>query len=106
MKPHEETWLCESDDGVHFVTTGPDGFRGTFDEPEHARLAAQAPAMARLLLSLGAMDVYDTDARGRPVHMDRYQCSWCEGEGDSVDTVPHLHDCTLIATLRAAGVLE
>ena len=97
MKPHEETWVHESDEGVHFVTTGPDGFRGTFDDAECAKLAAQAPAMARLLLKLEWSAEPD----------DGGSCPVCGGWAPGVAGINagHHAGCELATVLRAAGVL-
>ena len=86
-RPIDETWLHEDSEGIHFVTTGPGGFRGTFDAGDCARLAAQAPAMARLLAR--AISEAETDAilvpNGPTV------CEW---------------DAQARAVLRVAGVVE
>lgn len=107
MKPHEETWEARGED-VWCPTQRLTVAREMVEED--AKLVAQAPAMARLLLSLGAMTLRD-DA-GQTVG---YACCWCEAEtrttdpmtpDEARDCVEHLHDCRLVAVLRAAGVLE
>lgn len=91
-KPHEEKWTAHKDCVVMV-----DGWRTVFvshedmgPEPsrERAQLAAQAPAMARLLLR-----VHDVAAttEGCPICKDIFG--------------PHRGDCELVAVLRAAGVL-
>lgn len=81
MKPWEETWVAEyaSVRDVRDRRVLLADWRGTGDldnQDEVARLAAQAPAMARLLLR----QYEDNKSRCEP-------------------------DCALVAVLRAAGVL-
>lgn len=100
MKPWEETWT----DQRFVIELGDTGRRiGTFDDDlalgieeadpnrdrARARLAAQAPAMARLLLDLAH-------------HSDDDCCLRCDhGRG-----MPHADDCSIGVVLRAAGVIE
>jgi hypothetical protein len=106
-KPHEETWIADDeygitypdrdvlDDGRSFVKPIADfhipnflddhARKFTDDEKARAALAAQAPAMARLLLEIVDLDVIDFDlgnACGEPTFRARVE-----------------------AVLRAAGVL-
>ena len=67
-----------------------------------AQLAAQAPAMARLLASLQSV----------PTHDSRYlyECVSCRGgpeerADDEPTTIRHAPNCELVAVLMAAGVL-
>ncbi|MBA2684753.1 MAG: hypothetical protein H0U66_09705 [Gemmatimonadaceae bacterium] len=57
-----------------------------------ARLAAQAPAMARLLLA--RVDNSDADLDNAD-----YYCAWCDRGGS------YKPDCALVDVLRAAGAL-
>lgn len=115
MKPHKETWtsdgerveLCADEPPfgsvvvkmvARFTCYAPEDCT----EGERARLAAQAPSMARLLLELagcetapycakcgalvGLMEHEDADARLRAVRN-------------------HMPDCSLVAVLRSAGVV-
>lgn len=80
----------KSDGKFRFGSGSPVGV--DFDEDSAAlRLAAQAPAMARLLLAR-----VDNSDSGRD--SQHYYCGWCEWGGE------HKDDCALIAVLRAAGV--
>ncbi len=94
-KPWEETWTDET----IFEIGDPSIIRGIHDrsDDERRRLAAQAPAMARLLLKLGAQWGLTDDGYRR--------CASCEAEGHAVNPVPHTPDCELVAVLRSAGVL-
>ena len=94
MKPYEETWVrsgaaLDTTPGCDAVADFANGFGGPRpgDVPR-AKLAAQAPAMARMLLSLHRQI---GDGEVTCVHC----CRW---EG-------HANDCALVAILRAAGVL-
>ncbi len=99
MKPWEETWHMDPNEGAPVITTGPDGFRGTFDEEDAARLAAAAPAMARLLLKLEWLWREGSE---------RHRCPSCDGEATHASKPwrgGHAPDCELATVLRAAGVL-
>ncbi len=102
-RPHEETWehhpkstgasrLYSDNHEEEWATVWGD------DNRERARLAAQAPAMARLLLegmtvtAAGPHDNYETCLAG------------CGGYGPTAEE--HRPDCRLVAVLRTAGVLE
>ncbi len=98
-KPHEETWEYVAH--YQHIDVPEGGDIGIFvddrvlDEGEKARLrlAAQAPAMARLLLSLQ-----------HPVRGDVYElgcCYFCRAS----EVQKHATDCELATVLRAAGVL-
>ncbi len=111
-KPHEETWSVDWDehggydcmssahslrvDGHPFTTMAVFNCQS---QPRHhedvtqgarAQLAEQAPAMARLLLSLMPKVEPGADAH----------CGVCFVSDE------HAVDCTLITVLRAAGVIE
>ncbi len=93
MKPHEETWSANVN-GAAMVCNEDGHGQGVFmfDKDDHARarLAAQAPAMARLLLE----GQWNCEERG-----DLCQhCGRLKREG-------HAPDCDLAVVLRAAGVL-
>lgn len=93
-RPIEETWHLE-----HLLVINQAGkprfgsgsrVGVDFDEDQAAlRLAAQAPAMARLLLS-----------------EDRWHHAECVVCGGHRHQEGHAPDCALIAVLRAAGVVE
>lgn len=70
MNPYEETWEVSTYGGIHVGTSDahPRGQTGDllfakFEDEARAKLAAQAPAMARLLLELRPMqgDGYTKD---------------------------------------------
>lgn len=96
-RPHEETWEAWPGGEVHVV-------RGTalnFEAGERAPLAAQAPAMARLLLE-------------REWSSDRSYGDYCEscgvdwgvgGRPPATPGVGHRDNCAWLTTMRAAGVL-
>lgn len=105
-RPHEETWETNGpkpcDGRVDIVNERCD--IGTFwsgaakDAAEvtgRAQLAAQAPAMARLLLKL------QWAGRAGPAGDIDGACVSCERERPE----EHADDCELAAVLRAAGVL-
>lgn len=100
MKPHEETWEHVSGGWPNDVTrkgtaekiadvwaTGQEDGNGTAD------LIAQAPAMARLLLSA------EWSASGN--YGSCSECPWC-GSGNQPK---HTADCPWVAALVAAGVI-
>ena len=99
MKPHEETWVrsgaeIDTTPGCDAVADFANGFGGPRpgDIPR-AQLAAQAPAMARMLLSLQ----WSAGDNG-------CECPSCGEIIGSKDT--HDPDCALVAVLRAAGVIK
>lgn len=100
MKPHEETW--DPDDVVNMAAH-------VAYSPERRRLAAQAPAMARLLLKLqwsGSAPGGDTECPS--CHADAFVPVFSEGTHGRLvrhDDGTHAADCELAAVLRAAGVL-
>ena len=119
MKPHEETWTLDvhgeqefSDRnlGAHVITPGGDGLfarnraavvedwdEGDKEDVARARLAAQAPAMARLLLQT----MRAADPEGPPqAHLCPFCLSWSVPEERE-----HHPECEAQAVLRAAGVL-
>ena len=97
-RPWEETWTVQryviEIDGYpigQFTDDGPepDESENGMSHRDRATLAAQAPAMARLLLEFATgTDGYDTD------------CLACGCIGK------HLPDCKIVDVLRAAGVIE
>jgi len=101
-KPHEEEWEADGA-GVYEVQSqdivggGSDDHRHTEASPPRARLAAQAPAMARLLLRL--------QWSGRN-QCDEPQCPSCHGAEwqHGWPQTGHEEHCELAAVLRAAGV--
>jgi hypothetical protein len=72
---------------------------GDGEDADRARLIAQAPAMARLLLKLGGHGVYAVNDDGLRV------CRECEAWEHAVREPVHEPHCKLAAFLRAAGVL-
>lgn len=94
-KPHEETWTAkpenDADDPVWMVVA-PDStvMADTIEEPA-AKLIAQAPAMARLLLKLQ--------------WVEWEHCSICPSCSGAAEGYGHKPDCELVSVLRAAGVL-
>lgn len=120
-KPHERTWTleCADDRGtIHDCWTvsvpTPSAYTDGcvhmsqitlcfYDDEREARLAAQAPAMARLLLAV--------QWSGRHPHDGEPCCPSCQidliYDDDETHVVgPHAPDCELAAVLRAAGVIE
>lgn len=98
MKPWEETWVAEyaSVRDVRDRRVLLADWRGTGDldnQDEVARLAAQAPAMARVLLDLEWRTITFSD--------DPW-CITCERQ----KSLGHKSDCALVTVLRAAGVIE
>ena len=108
MRPHEETWAAASavvvrDDGQWVARFSPSPGVSPDVEAARAQLAAQAPAMARLLLGI--------HQRGVTVACTQHNetvCPFCEGHfsEEYEPALPtHAPDCALVAILRAAGVL-
>ena len=122
-KPHEETWTVSGtsssdsyDRAVRLEVPGRQYLFGDIDtgtgsdpcfdeesKPEdeaRARLAAQAPAMARLLLAM------QWSAKGDGLY-ERPICPVCGGAKDAPQkgAAGHAPDCELVAVLRAAGVM-
>jgi hypothetical protein len=107
MKPHEETWESVAEFCGH-DTDAP-------GDPERRRLAAQAPAMARLLLEVE----WKAD-QGIDYEVTAPCCPVCGGLKPGAPSLEHVgwpevltecgvghrHDCRLVAVLRAAGVVE
>ncbi len=105
MKPHEETWeVFEANKGfpafaarTRTIAEGAyevrvfESLSGEDDDIERAKLAAQAPAMARLLLKIE----WNGGAQG-----DSGMCPSC-----FQFPTKHAPDCELATVLRAAGVL-
>lgn len=101
----DETWCVDMSDLHNAV-----GFDGAEMHRARARLAAAAPAMARLLVDLewGADICIGYD------NITALGCPSCGGlqhdPGTRADfdhhTVGHDPDCALVAVLRAAGVME
>lgn len=103
MKPHEETWRVEQDGGLNqsmpYRITRPEEritktsarqpYHLLADTLERARLAAQAPAMAREWLEMLKGLEY---------------CPRCGVSDDAPKR--HLDRCSLATVLRAAGVIE
>lgn len=99
MKPHEETWRVDlSDSGVFRVDT-TEGERVAIvgDSRERAKLAAQAPAMARLLLKL---EWEAEDETGLLF------CATCAGQPQDQGGSGHRKGCEWRAVLRDAGVIK
>lgn len=96
-KAWEEEW--EASDRCVIINNGKAFATPTFPSQEHAKLAAQAPAMARLLLE------YEWHQGSADSEMSerRYglcpECWQSRGEG-------HSTKCELAQVLRAAGVLD
>lgn len=102
-KPHEETWSyvygnpptlkLEPDDGDGIIIAGfyCNEREEADQEKARSRLAAQAPAMARLLLVMEWIDIGGGDD-GCP------SCGRWKHKG-------HAPDCGLVTVLRAAGVM-
>lgn len=107
MKPHEETWEalafsveCKNSLGQNVAWARFDFDPATIWESEaRAKLAAQAPAMARLLLEL---------LKGVSGQMESEWCPVCyagiPGMG-KLERKGHKPDCALVSVLRDAGVI-
>jgi len=101
-KPHEETWTVRWDEeyGAAYVETGGADDTICVDDVAKAKLLAQAPAMARLLLEhqWAARDPYDET---------RAMCPACTGYQSATQKGAEGHDegCPIFLVLRAAGVL-
>ena len=124
MKPHEETWrarnspACTEDvykdtepRGYVFLGLAALGQEGFAEAEARARLAAQAPAMARLLLDCQFVEM--SDERGGY----EQRCASCLNREvlppDGLIGIPvkdhqpnHSPNCKLVALLRAAGVVD
>ncbi len=104
MKPHEETWIANVEWPIALVELSEDRDEvvATFDAPHsmrdvdraRARLAAQAPAMARLLLEIE----WSAPIGGEPA------CPSCSAFVNNDHR--HAPDCEIATVLRAAGVLS
>ena len=101
MRPHDETWTYDGEYRVNAQSSDADASLSELERLEVrggrdvGRLAAQAPAMVRLLLKYIYQEAECLECR-QGVYWD-----------DTTDTrvQPHLADCALQAVLRAAGVL-
>ena len=111
MSVWDETWTSTNDGGgivttiagergqavmpAIFITVAPSPLCTRESQAERLHLAAQAPAMARLLLKLqwSGRDGRDNDAACP-------ECGGWESIGD------HEPDCELVKVLKAAGVIE
>lgn len=104
MRPHEETWEAifpyEDPDGGTWevVIAGTETLRADVVYEHDARLMAQAPAMARLLLSLQWVGTHWDRSGGTAC------CPSCRANrGRGGVESKHAADCELAAVLRAAG---
>jgi hypothetical protein len=98
----DEEWRLDGND-VYLGAVGPTLQAGYGDglDRDRARLAAAAPAMARLLLSL---EWPEPSHDSQPV-----VCHFCRREHPDVDEPgpdAHAPDCRWLAVMRAAGVRE
>ena len=116
MRPHEEMWTVlaqwsepktgERGGPWHVVKSGQSigVFGDGCSNPARAQLAAQAPAMARMLLGI--------HQRGVTVACTQHNetvCPFCEAHFSEEYHLPlptHAPDCALVAVLSAAGVIE
>lgn len=93
----DEEWRLDGND-VYLGAVGPSlqaGFGDGLDR-DRAKLAAAAPAMARLLLEL--------EWAGHDPYADDYACPSCEWPQGR--TKEHHPECAWLAVMRAAGVRE
>lgn len=95
MRSYEETWtsrgaVVSRDDGKWVGRFSPSPGESPDFEAARAKLAAQAPAMVRLLLAIGSTDMNASNGER--------MCGACW------ITNEHAADCPLVAVLRAAGV--
>lgn len=114
-KPHEETWeVFEANkgfpafaartrtiaDGAYEVSV-IESLSGSEDDVGRVQLAAQAPAMARLLLKLqwASSHPHDETMAVCP------NCGGFEARWSKDRAAGHEDHCELVAILRAAGVL-
>lgn len=100
MKPHEETWTTETAGApsapvLLIFVVGEDGMKRPFTGDERMKLAAQAPAMARLLLRL---EWAASDETGDLI------CPSC-GSSEHASGAKHEDNCELAKLLRDAGVV-
>ena len=110
-RPHEETWDVPDDESNALTIRRRDiGMmfleRAEGDAVGRAKLASQAPAMARLLLD--GMCFRHCPACGAKVDRTVPMPGRSEDEDFShrSESGCHAPDCRLIAVLRAAGVIE
>lgn len=98
LKRHEDstTELVLSAECDKERSHGPQRTEGYQDSAARAKLAAAAPAMARLLLEL--------EWAGHDPYADDYACPSCEWPQGR--TKEHHPECTWLAVMRAAGVRE
>jgi hypothetical protein len=96
MKPHDETWRAEGTvlwDGDRVIADGP-------WSDDEARLAAQAPAMARLWLE------FQWSGRDGAQAVCPICCAYApDPEPTMFPTGEHSDSCALARVLREAGVL-
>lgn len=114
-KPHEETWGVTEHGRVSIAGEPGKGGREILCDaytatPDlaRARLAAQAPAMARLLLAVEWAGSGEEGARCPSCLADAYVPPVIyDADGKYVSFTPGKHDgdCELAAVLRAAGVM-
>lgn len=105
MKPHEETWT-ETEPGNR-VLNG-ESTEVFLDVGPRLRLAAQAPAMARLLLfRMGDRHCEYCGAKVDRVTETGIQDPVYAGETLALSKPGSHHEgCALVAVLKAAGVME
>jgi hypothetical protein len=121
MKPWEETWdyhgrvQVPGDGRAHGARLYSDNHEEEWatawgeDSVARARLAAAAPEMARLLLSLQWVDTSDGEYRERcPVCQNRTRLppDGRMGIPLQIHDDRHSDSCALVAVLRKAGVLD
>ncbi len=99
MKPHEDTWTTNANAEIR-IENGT--LIAGYLRPDVARLAAQAPAMARLLL--------DLHTEGHLTSTGSRECvscasTWRERITGKPYEPRHYDSCELATVLRAAGVL-
>ena len=97
MRPYEETWSAKEvvvarDDGKWIARFSPSPGESPDVEAARAQLAAQAPAMARLLLEM---------EWAANLGHNTYGCALCQRD----PSAGHDPDCALVAILSAAGML-
>jgi hypothetical protein len=112
MKPHEEEWTVEwdADEGQFFIVNANYSVFAVHGHSrenarERARLAAQAPKMARLLKSMEWSGSSSYNGSRWPA------CPVCLNWRDDLSVrddakMKHRPDCALAVSLRDAGVIE
>jgi hypothetical protein len=115
LKRHEDstTELVLSAECDKERSHGPQRTEGYQDSAARARLAATAPAMARLLLELEWAAGGSWGPSGDDSTNTNFACALCEGtRGEWVARsgtkypAGHAPDCRWLAVMRAAGVRE